>query len=57
MWTPENIAALCTGITGIIGAVTALAGLFVHVRNPDAHQGQAGPTVAGPGGAGPAQDG
>lgn len=24
MWTPENIAALCTGIAGVVGAVTAL---------------------------------
>lgn len=42
MWTPENIAALCTGIAGVIGSVTALAALFRHVTNPDAHQPPAG---------------
>lgn len=37
MWTPENIAALCTGIAGVIGSVTALVALFRHVTNPAAH--------------------
>jgi hypothetical protein len=31
-WTPENITAL-------VAALTALAGLFLHARNPNAHQG------------------
>lgn len=48
MWTPENIAALCTGIAGVIGAVTALAAQFRHQSDPAAHGGQ---------GHGPAQGG
>jgi hypothetical protein len=28
-----TITALCTGITGVIGAVTALVALFVHAKN------------------------
>lgn len=33
MWTPENIAALCTGIAGVIGAVTALVIQVQHLRD------------------------
>jgi hypothetical protein len=32
-WDAANITALATGITGVIGAVTALIALFVHSRN------------------------
>jgi len=39
MWTPENIAALCTGITGILGAVAGLIVAVRHQNNPDAHGG------------------
>jgi len=38
MWTPENIAALCTGIAGVIGAVTVLVRQLQHARDPAAHQ-------------------
>ena len=39
MWTPENIAALCTGIAGVIGAVTALIVQIRHNSSPQAHGG------------------
>lgn len=46
MWTPENIAALATGIAGIIGAVTVLIRQLQHVRNPGAHAGAPGSAAA-----------
>lgn len=30
---PSTIAALCTGIAGVIGSITALLALFVHTRS------------------------
>jgi hypothetical protein len=30
---PATITALCTGIAGVIGAVTALVALFIHAKN------------------------
>jgi hypothetical protein len=38
MWTPENIAALCTGVAGVIGAVVVLIRQVQHSSNPDAHK-------------------
>lgn len=37
--TAPVIAALCTGISGIITAVGTAVALVVHARTPDAHQG------------------
>lgn len=37
MWTPENIAALCTGIAGIIGSVVVLIRQIQHANSTAAH--------------------
>jgi hypothetical protein len=41
MWTPENIAALCTGIAGVIGSVVVLIRQIQHANSTAAH-GQSG---------------
>ena len=37
--TPALITAVCTGVTGILGAVTALVIALRHQNDPDAHGG------------------
>lgn len=37
MWTPENIAALCSGIAGILGVVVVLIRQVQHANDPAAH--------------------
>ncbi len=48
MWTPESIAALCTSVVAVIGAVTVLVRQVQHKNDPNAHP----PTGGGAGQAG-----
>lgn len=48
MWTPAAIAALCTGIAGVITAAAVLVRQWRHTADPAAHDGQGHPPPSPP---------